>query len=93
MRIIIEDSDVKAAAASATAGVSSFSTPSSTINSIDAGPPAASLMQAASMDSNANASDAGGPPETLLQAIQGQKSMNDSGSSFQVTDAGGAPTA
>lgn len=92
MRITIEDSDSKSLAAAAAAGFNNPSQPGATLTPIDAGAPAASLLQATTASAIADATDAGTPPESLVQALQNTSALNNSTSSRQSGDAGGAPT-
>ena len=83
MRITIEDSDVRMAAAATTSA-----TPSTAGPAIDAGPPAASLLQSLFSSATVEGNDAGAPSEFLMQALQGTSSMSYAG---ETSNAGAAP--
>jgi hypothetical protein len=92
MRIIIESEEKPTIAPAPTA------TEPSQIEAINAGPPAASLFQWATVPATALAEtsnfregiDAGGPPDSLVRALQGSASLTKSTASGD-GDAGAAP--
>ncbi|HEX4951036.1 MAG TPA: hypothetical protein VFZ34_30540 [Blastocatellia bacterium] len=86
MRITIEDSTVKAAAVNA---VGNQPTPSTATSAIDAGAPAAALLQANFPPAAADGINAGAPPAELVQILQSNSSMSYAG---EASSAGEAPT-
>lgn len=85
MRVIIEDSAVKTAAANA---VGNQAAPSTGTSAIDAGAPAGTLLQGNFPSAAAEGIAAGAPPAELVQILQSSSSMSYAG---EAENAGAAP--
>lgn len=96
MRITIESEEKPTVAAAAVTA-----TEPSQIESINAGPPAASLLQSVSVTGMPLAetsnfregTDAGAPPAALVQALQGVASSAENTAASEDSNAGSAPSA